>query len=335
MKIAVIGSGSWGTAVAALAAANGPAMLWSRREDVANAINVNHENPRYVQGFKLPTTLRASADLEQVIDWADALAVGVPSHGLRDALSPVADEIVATTPIVSLSKGIEENTLMRMTEVISNVLPDHDPRRIGVLSGPNLAKEILAGQPAATVVAMADAESAAAIQSGLMSPTFRVYTNNDVVGCEVAGAAKNVMAIASGIATGLGLGDNTRAMLVTRALAEITRLGVALGGSPFTFGGLAGIGDLIATCYSSQSRNYTVGYGLGTGSSLEDVIAEMNMVAEGVKSTKGILELAHQAGIEMPIAEQVGAILYNGADPEERMRTLMTRDPKDEGHGIV
>ena len=335
MKVAVIGAGSWGTAVAALASANGPTMLWARRPDVAEAINTTHENPRYVEGFELPKTLMATADLRSAVEWADALAVGVPSHGMREALSPVANSIGHSTPIVSLSKGIEQETLMRMTEVIGDVFPQHDRRRIGVLSGPNLAKEILAGQPAATVVAMADPESAAALQAAFMSPTFRVYTNNDVVGCEVAGAAKNVMAIASGIASGLGFGDNTRAMLVTRALAEITRLGVALGGSPFTFGGLAGIGDLIATCYSSQSRNYTVGHGLGTGSSLDEVIASMNMVAEGVKSTRGILELAEQAGIEMPIAEQVGEILYNGATPQERMVALMTRDAKNEGHGIV
>lgn len=335
MKIAVVGAGSWGTAVAALAAANGPSLLWARRHDVAATINTEHENPRYVQGFRLPESLVASSNLASVVDQADALAVGVPSHGLREVLASVASLVHPTTPILSLSKGIEKGTLMRMTEVIGDVLPQHKRERIGVMSGPNLAKEILAGQPAATVVAMTDESAAQDLQSALMSPRFRVYTNTDVIGCEVAGACKNVMAIASGIATGLGFGDNTRAMLVTRALAELTRLGVELGGSPFTFGGLAGVGDLITTCYSSQSRNYTVGLGLGSGQPLDEVVAEMNMVAEGVKSTEGILSLAARASIEMPIAAEVGRILYEAADPLERMQALMTRDPKNEGHGIV
>lgn len=335
MKIAVIGSGSWGTAVASLAAANGETLLWSRRPDVAASINSDHENVRYLPGFRLPDSLSASSDLASVVDEADALAIGVPSHGLRDVLESVASLVDPTKPIVSLSKGIEQGTLMRMTEVIGDVLPQHQRHRIGVLSGPNLAKEIMAGQPAATVIAMADETAALSLQAALMSPRFRVYTNPDVIGCEVAGACKNVMAIASGIATGLGFGDNTRAMLVTRALAELTRLGVELGGSPFTFGGLAGVGDLIATCYSTQSRNYTVGFGLGSGKALEAIQAEMNMVAEGVKSTEGILKLAARSNIEMPIATEVGHILYDGGDPLERMQALMTRDPKHEGHGIV
>ena len=334
MRIAVIGSGSWGTAVASLAAANGQVLLWSRRPDVAASINSDHENLRYLPGFRLPDSIIASSDLAKVVDQADALAIGVPSHGLREVLGSVSNLVHPEVPIVSLSKGIEQGTLMRMTEVIGDVLPQHERSRIGVLSGPNLAKEIMAGQPAATVIAMTDETAAISLQTALMSPLFRVYTNPDVVGCEVAGACKNVMAIASGIATGLGLGDNTRAMLVTRALAELTRLGVELGGNPITFSGLAGVGDLIATCYSSQSRNYTVGFGLGSGKTLDAIVAEMNMIAEGVKSTEAILELAARASVEMPIASQVGHILYDGGDPLERMQALMTRDPKNEGNGI-
>jgi glycerol-3-phosphate dehydrogenase (NAD(P)+) len=223
---------------------------------------------------------------------------------------------------------------MRMTQVAADVLPDHDSERIGVLSGPNLAKEVLVGQPAATVVAMTDTGVAAELQDVFMTPTFRVYTNTDVVGCESAGALKNVMAIAAGMADGLGFGDNTLATLITRALAELTRLGVAMGGQPLTFAGLAGTGDLIATCVSEQSRNHRVGFGLGEGRQLDDIIAEMNMVAEGVKSTRGILALAQQYGVEMPIAEQVGRVLYEGADPGDAVARLMTRAAKSELHGI-
>ena len=335
MKLVVIGAGSWGTAVSALAAHNAPVTLWSRRPEVAEAINARHENPSYLQGFPLPSEVHATADLTAAVTGAEAIVMGVPSHGFRSVLAAAAPAVSPQASIISLTKGIEQGTLMRMTEVISDVLPDHDRGRIGVLGGPNLAREIMAGQPAATVIAMRDENAARELQTQFLSPRFRVYTNTDVIGCEVAGACKNVMAIASGMASGLGFGDNTRAMLVTRALAELTRLGIALGGSPFTFGGLAGIGDLVATCYSEQSRNHTVGRGLGEGRSLDDVVAEMNMVAEGVKSTEGVLRLAEQNRVEMPIAIEVGRVLYEGANPRASLLALMTREAKPEGHGIV
>ncbi len=335
MRVAVLGAGSWGTTVAALIADRHDTVLWSRRAELAEAIDVRHENPDYLAGFSLPESLRSTADLASVVDGADVVVVGVPSHGFRTILEATGDGVGRDVPVISLSKGIEQGTLLRMTEVVLDVLPDHRPDVVGVLSGPNLAKEIMAGQPAATVVSVRDHETATRLQDLFMTPKFRVYTNPDVVGCEIAGACKNVMAIASGMVSGLGFGDNTRATLITRALAELTRLGLALGGNPLTFGGMAGIGDLVATCYSTQSRNHTVGKGLGEGRALDEIIAEMNMVAEGVKSTEGVLALSHRYQVEMPIAAEVGRVLYHGVDPRESMTALMTRRATSEGHGIV
>ncbi len=332
--VAIIGAGSWGTAVAGLVGVNGPVTLWARRPELAAAITTTRENADYLPGYRLPDGVRASADLAEALDGADTVVMGVPSHGYRAILTDAAPHISPGAAVVSLTKGIEQGTLQRMTEVTAAVLPDHDRTAVGVLTGPNLAREVAQGQPAATVIAMPDESRAKAIQPLFMGPTFRVYTNPDVVGCEAAGALKNVMAIAAGIAHGLGYGDNTIATLVTRALAEITRLGVALGGQPLTFAGLAGMGDLIATCVSDKSRNHRVGFGLGQGRKLDDIIGEMNMVAEGVKSTAAVLELASRHGIEMPIATQVGAVLYDGRSAREVVPTLMTREAKSELHGI-
>jgi glycerol-3-phosphate dehydrogenase (NAD(P)+) len=293
-----------------------------------------HENPDYLPGLSLPDTLDFTADLEQACADAEVVVLGVPSHGMRAVLTEAAPYIAPGAAVVSLAKGVEQGTLQRMTEVVDEVLTDHDPSKVGVLTGPNLAREIAAGQPAASVVALRDAEAAAAVQQLFMTGTFRVYTNPDVVGCECAGALKNVMAIAAGIAAGLGYGDNTKAALLTRGLAELTRLGVALGGEPLTFSGLAGMGDLVATCTSTQSRNRTVGFELGKGRPIDDIVAEMNMVAEGVKSTAAVLELANRASVEMPIAEQVGAVLYEGKHADELVPALMMREAKPELHGI-
>jgi glycerol-3-phosphate dehydrogenase (NAD(P)+) len=333
MQVAVIGSGSWGTAVAAMAAATAPTTLWARRPELATAIRDTRENPDYLPGIPLPDTLAVTSDLARALSGADVVVLGVPSHGMRSVLESAHDLIEPGAAIVSLSKGVERGSMLRMTEVAAEVL-DVDPERIGVLTGPNLAREIALGQPAAAVVAIPDDTLAQSLQALFMQPTFRVYTNRDVVGCEAAGALKNVMAIAAGMAHGLGYGDNSKAALVTRALAELTRLGVALGGSPLTFAGLAGMGDLIATCFSDQSRNRTVGVALGRGSTLEQVIAEMNMVAEGVKSTEAILALAARHDIDMPIAAMVGAVLYDGAKPADMVGRLMTREAKAELHGI-
>ena len=335
MKVAVIGAGSWGTAVCRLVAAHSDVTLWARRAELASAINERRENPDYFPGVELPGSITATNDVEQAVTGAETVIMGVPSHGYRQVLTEAKPFLRRDVPVVSLAKGIEVDTLMRMTEVTHDVLPDHDRNVIGVLSGPNLAKEIVAGQPSATVVALTSEIEAARLQHLFTSPTFRVYTNPDVVGCEAAGALKNVMAIAAGIARGLEYGDNTVATLITRALAEITRLGVALGGQPLTFAGLAGMGDLVATCVSDKSRNHRVGLGLGRGRTLDEVLDEMKQVAEGVKSTRAVLELARREGIEMPIADQVGRVLYDGADPEGVMPALMTRRAKSELHGIA
>jgi len=330
VTVAVIGAGSWGTTVAAIAASHEPTVLWARRPELAAAIATGHENPEYLAGYALPETLRATPDLSEAVRDAEVVVMAVPSHGYRAVLAEAAAAIGDAVPILSLTKGIEQDTLMRMTEITNDLLPHHRPDRIGVLSGPNLAGEIMAGQPAATVIAMADDDAATRLQHVFMTPRFRVYTNRDVVGCEAAGALKNVMAIAAGMAHGLGFGDNTLASLITRALAELTRLGRAMGGEPLTFAGLAGMGDLIATCTSAQSRNHQVGFGLGQGRLLDDIVSEMSMVAEGVKSTSGVLALAARYGVEMPIAEQVGRVLYEGKHPAVAVAELMTRVAKPE-----
>ena len=333
-RVAVVGAGSWGTAVAAIVAGNASTVLWARRAALAECINADHENPDYLAGIALPGALHATADLAAACADADVVVFAVPSHGLRAVLADARPHIKSSAAIVSLAKGIEQGTLRRMTEVIAEVLVDHPPSRIGVLTGPNLAREVAAGQPTASVVAVPDAAVADELQQVFFAPTLRVYTNPDVVGCEMAGALKNVLAIGAGIADGLGYGDNTKAALITRGLAELARLGVALGGEPLTFAGLAGMGDLIATCASPQSRNRHVGVEIGRGRALDDVVSEMNMVAEGVKTTAAVLELAARHEVEMPLAAFVGRVLYEGARPADRIPELMMRKAKPELDGM-
>jgi glycerol-3-phosphate dehydrogenase (NAD(P)+) len=329
-KIAVIGAGSWGTTIASMSAARVSTVLWARRAELADSINQSRCNLQYLPDLVLPDTLTATASLDEAVSSADVVVMAVPSHGFRDVFTGAAPFLGTNVPIVSLTKGIEQSTLARMTEVVASVAPGHDPRLSGVLSGPNLAAEIVAGQPTATVIAMEDAAAAGEMQQLLMGPAFRVYTNDDVVGCELGGALKNVMAIASGMSDGLGFGDNTRATLLTRALAELTRLGVALGGRPETFAGLAGMGDLIATCSSARSRNHQVGFGLARGKTLDEIVSEMRMVAEGVKTTQSVLGLAARTGVDMPIANHVGLVLDGEMTPREGVLSLMTREPKAE-----
>lgn len=281
-------------------------------------------------GFALPQGLSATSSLDDALDDVELVVMAVPSHGFRTVFAQVADSIDPSTPVVSLAKGIEQETLATMTQVIAQESPDHDTTKAGVLTGPNLATEIADNQPAAAVVAMADMTTAQRVQAAFMGPTFRVYTNRDVVGCELAGALKNVMAIAAGMSDGLGFGDNSRATLITRALAELTRLGMKLGGRPTTFAGLAGMGDLIATCSSNKSRNHRVGVGLALGKTTEEIVSEMKMVAEGIKTTRSVLDLAAREGVEMPIAQQVGEVLYGGVHPRDAMLSLMTREAKAE-----
>jgi glycerol-3-phosphate dehydrogenase (NAD(P)+) len=333
-SVTVVGAGSWGTTVAALAALHAPTVLWARDPAVSGEVNARHRNSGYLDGVELPGALCATTDLAAACAEGDVVVMAVPSHGFRDVLASAAAAIGDEVPVVSVSKGVERQTLLRMTEVVLDVLPDHHPGRVAALTGPNLAREIADGQPAASVVACRDDATATALQQLFMTDTFRVYTNPDVVGCEIAGALKNVVALAVGTAAGLGYGDNTQAALITRGLAEVTRLGVALGGEPLTFAGLAGLGDLVATCTSEKSRNRSVGVELARGRPLAAIVASSSMVAEGVRTTAAVLELAARAGVDMPIASIVGAVLYDGRRPADLVPELMLREAKSELHGL-
>ena len=331
-KVAVVGAGSWGTVFAALTCRAVPTVLWARRADLADDITRRHVNALYLPQFALPEELRATASLQEAVEGADLVVMGVPSHGFRDVLVRAEPWIGPGVPVLSLAKGLEEGSLKRMTEVIAEVAPG---RPAGVLTGPNLAPEIMAGHPTASVVAVHDAAVAAELQELLCTDALRVYTNPDVTGCELAGALKNVMAIACGMADGMGFGDNTRAALITRGLAELSRLGMALGGRPSTFSGLAGMGDLVVTCISPKSRNRHVGQELGKGRRIEDILAGTTMVAEGVRTSRAVLDLAATVDLEMPIAEQVVAVLYEGKKASDVIGSLMQRRSKPELHGIA
>lgn len=329
--VAVIGAGSWGTTVAAIAADNGAeTRLWCRRPELAGEINQGRCSPDYLPDIRLPDGVRATPSLEEAVSGAPLVVVGVPSHAFRRVFSLAAGHLEPEVSVVSLAKGVEQESLKRMTEVVLEEAPRVDPDRVGVLTGPNLARELACRQPAASVVAMADTETAELVQRTFMTGYLRVYTNPDVVGSEIAGACKNVMAIAAGMCDGMALGDNAKAALITRGLNELTRLGLALGGRPITFAGLAGVGDLVATCMSGTSRNRHVGEELGRGRKIDDICAEMSMVAEGVKSTRAIIDLAGRVGVEMPIAEQVAKVLYQGVDPRQVVLSLMGRAPTPE-----
>jgi glycerol-3-phosphate dehydrogenase (NAD(P)+) len=331
-QVVVIGAGSWGTTVASLAAARAPTILWARRAEVAEEVTARHTNSRYLDDAPLHPALRATADLEEATAPADVLIVGIPSHGFRDTLAELAPWLRPGASVIGLSKGLEPGTRMRMSEIVAEELPGHPA---GVLTGPNLAKEVLAGQSAAAVVAMPDEPPALDLQRLLSSDLFKVYRSTDVVGAEIAGALKNVFAIAAGIAAGLGTGDNTRALVMCRAIAEMTRLGVAMGGDPMTFAGLAGIGDLLATCISPLSRNRTVGEQLAAGRTIAEITASMRQVAEGIKAAGSVVQLADLHGVEMPIAGEVDAVVNKGRAPREAFQNLLERVPTTEFHGVA
>lgn len=330
-KVAVLGAGSWGTTLAAMCARRAPTTLWARRAELAAAIEAGRRNADYVADLDLPPGLRATASLADAVSGAEVVVMAVPSHGFRAVLAAAAPAIGPGVAVVSLTKGVEQGSLARMTEVMAEVAPDHP---VAVLTGPNLVGEIVAGHPTASVVATTDPELAGRLQGLFSTGAFRVYTNPDVVGCELGGALKNVAAIAAGIADGLGFGDNTRAALITRGVAELTRLGVALGGQPLTFGGLTGMGDLVATCCSRRSRNRWVGEELARGRKLGEITSGTRMVAEGVRTSEAVVELARRAGVEMPIADQVVAILHGLTPPAEVVAVLMGREVKPELHGL-
>ena len=324
LRVSVLGAGSFGTTMAHLFTQNAPTLLWCRRAEIAEEINRDHRNESYLPGHAIAPELRATASLEEAVSQADVLVMAVPSHGMRAALEEVSKHIRPWVPIVSLAKGLEPGSHLRMTQVIREVLPDH---RAGALSGPNLAREIMSGFAAASVIAVEDAELARQLQGLFNCGVFRVYTIRDVVGCELGGALKNVIAIATGMGDGLGVGDNTRSAVITRGLSELTRLGVAMGGDPSTFAGLAGIGDLVATCTSSQSRNRYVGEQLGRGKSIAEISSGMNQVAEGVKTSAVAMELAERHQIDLPIAREVYGVLYEGRTAEDAYRGLTRRKP--------
>jgi glycerol-3-phosphate dehydrogenase (NAD(P)+) len=310
-----------------VASENTPTILWARRAALAAQIDGEHVNGDYLPGVRLPDGLRCTSSLAEAVAGADVLVMAVPSHGYREVAAEAASYLRPWVPVVSLTKGLERSSRKRMSEVTRDEMPGHP---VAVLTGPNLAKEILSGQPAASVVAIDDADIAVELQRVFTRPTLRVYTNDDVVGCEVGGVVKNVIAIAAGMAEGMGFGDNTRATLITRGLAEMTRLGQAMGGRAATFAGLAGVGDLIATCSSKQSRNSTVGFQLGQGRMIDEVVGSMQMVAEGVKSSPSVLDLARRHGVEMPITEQVVAVCHQGRSARDAVASLMGRSRKSE-----
>ncbi|MPZ68533.1 MAG: NAD(P)H-dependent glycerol-3-phosphate dehydrogenase [Actinobacteria bacterium] len=335
-KVAFIGAGSWGTATASLVARKNEfdTVLWARRAELAETINLYHENPQYLPDLELPETLLATSDLEEALAGAEVIVMGVPSHGFRGVLKEVA-EIAGPKPrYVSLTKGLEVDTRKRMSEVLAEEVDGITDSSIAILTGPNLAKEIVRGFPAATTVACRDLETAGFLQDVFHAPTFRCYTNSDVVGCEIGGAFKNIIAIAAGMADGLGYGDNTKATVMTRGLAEMARLSVLFGAQPLTFLGLAGVGDLIATCASPQSRNHHVGIELGKGLKIDEIIGSMNMVAEGVKTCKPILELGRERDCYMPITENVVKICHEGATVEDVVMDLLGREIRSEFEGV-
>jgi glycerol-3-phosphate dehydrogenase (NAD(P)+) len=329
IQVTVLGGGSWGTTVASLAAGHARAVLWARDEEVAREVTTDHRNSRYLPDLDLDPELEATASLEAAVEAADVLVMGVPSHGMRAALERAAPHVRPWIPIVSLAKGLEAGTRLRPTEVIGEVLPGHPA---GVLSGPNLAREVLGGYAAAAVMAMPDEHIARSLQAVFASRVFRVYTATDVLGCELGGVLKNVIAIAAGMGEGLGVGDNTRAMVITRGLAEVTRLGTAMGGQQETFAGLTGLGDLMATCMSPLSRNRRVGEELARGRTIDEIAADMNQVAEGVKSARVVVELAQQYEVAMPIAAEVDAVVNEGRSAEEAFRGLRRVQPRSEAH---
>ncbi len=328
LKVGLLGGGSWGTTVASLTAKNSEVILWARNADTVKEINEHGTNRKYLPDAKLHKNLKASNSIQETVQDADVIVMGIPSQNFREVLKNAKPFIRPWVPIISLAKGLEMGTKMRMTEIIEEELPGHPA---GVLTGPNLAKEIHYGKAAAAVIAMVDDTIAKRLQSVFSSGLFRVYTNHDVIGCELGGALKNIMAIASGMGDGANAGDNTRAAVITRGLSELTRLGVAMGGKRRTFSGLAGMGDLVATCSSAKSRNHHVGYQIGRGKSLDQIIEEMSEVAEGVKTAKVVMELSKDYGVDMPISTEVYKVLYEGNTVNDAFKGLLKIEVGSEG----
>lgn len=323
LRVALLGGGSWGTTVASIASRNAQVKLWARDINTVQEINRDHRNQRYLPDIKLPSQLCACESIEETLQDCDLLIMGIPSNSFREVLSEAAPRLNKQIPVISLTKGLERQTELRMTEIIADILPDNP---YGVLTGPNLAREIMSGKAAASVIAMNDTSLAERVRDVFHSGVFRVYTNQDVIGCELGGILKNIIAIAVGMGIGLGAGDNTRSALITRGLAEISRLGVAMGGQQSTFSGLTGMGDLIATCVSPLSRNYQVGVQLGEGRDIETIIENMVMVAEGVKSAPTVIKLAEKFSVDMPIAQDVSKVVSGKKTARQAFKGLLRAD---------
>jgi glycerol-3-phosphate dehydrogenase (NAD(P)+) len=329
-KVAVFGAGSWGTAFSlVLADAGNDVTLWARRQELCDAINERRENPDYLPGVELPASITATHDPREAVEGAEFVVLAVPSQTLRENLTEWADLIPRDAVLVSLMKGVELGSLKRMSEVIAEVT-GAGPERIAVVSGPNLAKEIARREPAASVVACADEDVAKRLRELCHSPAFRPYSSTDVIGCELGGAYKNVIGLGVGMAVGLGFGDNTTASVITRGLAETARLATALGADPMTLMGLAGLGDLVATCSSPLSRNRTAGEKLGQGMTTEEVVASTRMVAEGIKSCASLHELTQRAGVYAPIVEHVHAVVEGKMTAADMLTSLINRETKAE-----
>lgn len=331
VQVAVMGAGSWGTTVAKVFAdAGNEVRLWARRAEVAEDVRDNHRNSAYLGDIELPAAMTGTTDPAEALNGAEIVVLGVPSQSLRENLQNWKDLIGPDASLVSLAKGIEHSSGLRMSQLISEVA-DVPSERVAVLTGPNLAREVAQGQPAATVVACTDMDRAKLIQAAVAAPYFRPYTNTDVIGCEIAGTCKNVIALAAGIAAGMGFGDNTAATVITRGLAETTRLALKVGADARTLSGLAGMGDLVATCTSTLSRNRRFGEHLGKGETLEQAAASTKgQVAEGVVSSQSVFELAEKVGVEMPITDAVVGVCHEGADVQQVMMGLLGRSKKAE-----
>ena len=330
-RIGVIGAGAWGTALAKHLAEKGtPTILWAYERDVVNSITSNHENQLFLPGVSLPPSLAVTNTLAEAVEGSDGLLFVVPSHVARLVLQQVAPLLSRSMPIVSATKGVEEDTLKLMTQVMQDVLPSPIHDRLLVLSGPSFATEVSQGQPTALCLAGSDGELVETFQAAFMTPALRVYADSDVIGVQLGGALKNVMALAAGVVDGLGLGHNARAALITRGLAEMVRLGIAMGADPRTFYGLSGVGDLVLTCTGSLSRNHTVGVRLGRGEKLDIILGSMQAVAEGVRTSRAAAGLAVRHGVEMPIVREINAVLFEGKSCRKAVSDLMERVAKPE-----
>jgi len=331
MNIAVLGAGSWGTTLAVLLAKKGyQVQLWAHRPEFAAKLNADRENNRYLPGVHFPETLQIVPDLRDIVAWSQMIVTAVPSQALRETVSGFIDISLDGKILVNVAKGIEIGTGKRMSEVLLDVLPGLQFSQVTALYGPSHAEEVSKEQPTTVVASSSSLHTAETVQDVFHTKMFRVYVNTDIIGVEIAGSVKNIIAIAAGISDGIGFGDNAKAAIITRGLAEISRLCIKLGGDPMTISGLSGIGDLVVTCLSRHSRNRYVGEEIGRGRSLDDVISQMNMVAEGVLSSKAVYELSRAVGVEMPITQTVYEMLFEGKPVQQAILDLMTRDPKQE-----